>query len=411
VLALSLMCKRRGLIYVDRMDGLDRSGSQRPRLLILTPDFPPAPGGVQVLAHQLAVGLSGFHTRVVALDCPGAGAFDREGALAVRRVRGGVSRRAGNVALNAAALLAAARFRPQATLSVHVVVSPAAAVIRRALRARTVQYFHAKEIADKPRLSAFAAARADAVIAVSSYTADLIARTGVSPACLRLIPPGVELPPARSAANGTRPTVLTIARLEDRYKGHDVLIGALARVRVQVPDVEWIVIGEGPLRGELEALAISSGLADTARFLGPVSDEQRDRWLACCDLLAMPSRLPGGGRAGEGFGMVYLEAGAHGKPVIAGNVAGAVDAVADGESGLLVDPTDVVAVADAVTMLLRDSGLAQRMGAAGAARAQSFAWPLIAARVEALLLEQLARASGTAGRGRRAHRSSARTAA
>jgi phosphatidylinositol alpha-1,6-mannosyltransferase len=405
------MCKRRGLIYVDHMYELVTSGSQRPRLLILTPDFPPAPGGVQVLAHGLAAGMNGFHTRVVALDCPGAGAFDRSSGLAIRRVRGGASHRAGNAALNAAALLEAARFRPQATLSVHIVASPSAAVIRRALRARTVQYFHAKEIADKPRLSAFAVSRADAVVAVSSYTAGLIAATGASPACLRLIPPGVELPPARPSPNGTRPTVVTIARLEDRYKGHDVLIGALARVRAHVPDVEWIVIGEGPLRAELEALARSSGLADAARFLGAVGDEQRDRWLGRCDLLAMPSRLPGDGQAGEGFGMVYLEAAAHGKPVIAGNVAGAVDAVADGESGLLVDPTDVVAVADAITMLLRDRELARRLGAAGAARARSFAWPVIAARVEALVLEQLARPSGPAGRGRHVHEPSARTTA
>ena len=85
----------------------------------------------------------------------------------------------------------------------------------------------------------------------------------------------------------------------------------------------------------------------------------------------MPSRLPAGGFAGEGFGIVYLEAGAYGKPVVAGNVGGAVDAVLDGETGLLVDPTDALEVADAITRLLLDEQLATRLGGAGADRART----------------------------------------
>jgi len=96
----------------------------------------------------------------------------------------------------------------------------------------------------------------------------------------------------------------------------------------------------------------------------------------------MPSRLPG-----EGFGIVYLEANAYGKPVVAGNVAGPLNAVADGVSGMLVDPTDPAAVGEAVTRLLLDRDLAQRLGRGGAARARDFAWPVIAGKVEAALLE------------------------
>ena len=377
------------------------NGGDRPRLLVLTPDFPPAQGGVQVIAHRLATGMQGLHARVVTLDQRDAAGFDARSGVETRRVRNRASRRAANALLNAAALREAVRFRPHATLSAHIVASPAAAVVRAALGAPAVQYFHANEITDKPRLAAFAASRADAVVAVSSYCSGLIAATGASPRCLRLIPPGVELPEHRPSPPPMRPIVLTIARLRDRYKGHDVLIGAVARVRARVPDVQWVVIGEGPLRAELEALARSAGVADATRFLGAVSDERRDEWLRRCDLLALPSRLPGDGRAGEGFGVVYLEAAAHEKPVVAGNVAGALDAVADGESGLLVDPTDEGAVAGAITTLLQDRELARRLGAAGAARARSYAWPLIAARVQALLLELLARTPPRAGRGAR----------
>jgi phosphatidylinositol alpha-1,6-mannosyltransferase len=358
---------------------------------VLTPDFPPSRGGIQLLVHRLVAGMSAFETRVVTLGSEGARQFDATSGLRVRRVsahgRLGAAR---NVPLNAVGVLEAIGFRPELTLSAHIVTSPAAALVRRALGARTVQYFYAKEIADKPRLAAFAAAQADAAISISAYTRELLAAAGARTGSLHMIPPGVDLPSDPTPQPAPRPTIVTIARLADRYKGHDVLVAALGRVRERVPDVEWVVIGDGPLRPELEALAASQGVADSVRFLGAVSDEERDSWLRRASLLAMPSRLPGAGQAGEGFGIVYLEAGAYGKPVVAGNVAGALDAVLDGESGLLVDPTDPAAVADAIARLLGDEQLAARLGAAGASRARGLAWPAIAERVQALLLEQRA---------------------
>ncbi|MFI5037121.1 MAG: glycosyltransferase family 4 protein, partial [Solirubrobacterales bacterium] len=273
-----------------------------------------------------------------------------------------------------------------------------------------VQYFHAEEIAAKPRLAAFAARQAHASIAVSAYTAGLITATGAVPESMIVIPNGADIPSDPTPQAADLPTVLTIARMEERYKGHDVLIRALALVRAKVPDAQWVVIGDGSLRPGLEQLARSYGLAESVRFLGAVSDEQRNSWLRRADLLAMPSRLPAGGFAGEGFGIVYLEAGAYGKPVVAGDVGGAVDAVADGESGLLVDPTDQLAVAEAITSLLLDPELARRLGRGGKERSQGFAWPVIVERVEAVLLEQLAAASGLRA-ARRRSRDSARAAA
>src|ERR1035438_10349457 len=127
--------------------------THKPRLLVLTPDFPPAPGGIQLLTYRLAAGMSGFDPRVLALDGPGAASFDARGELAVRRLRvdsrlGGPGRMA---ALNAAALVEAWRFRPDVTLSAHILASPATALIRRALGAPTIQYFHANEIGARAR--------------------------------------------------------------------------------------------------------------------------------------------------------------------------------------------------------------------------------------------------------------------
>jgi phosphatidylinositol alpha-1,6-mannosyltransferase len=208
---------------------------------------------------------------------------------------------------------------------------------------------------------------------------------GADPARLYLVHPGVDLPPPARVPRSTRPTVLTIARMRDRYKGHDVMLRALPAIIARLPDALWVVVGDGPLRGWYEREAARLGLGAHVRFVKSVSDEERDAWLGQAHVLAMPSRLPARG-GGEGFGIAYLEAGAHGLPVVAGNTAGAVDAVVDGETGLLVDPTNPAAVAGAVCRLLLDADFAKRLGEAGAARARQFAWPRAARQVEELLL-------------------------
>jgi phosphatidylinositol alpha-1,6-mannosyltransferase len=370
----------------------DRPGGRLPRLLVLSPDFPPARGGIQVLAHRLAAGLDGFERRVVTFDGPGAREFDSAGELSVRRVRADSRLRAGrNAVLNAVAVAEAVRFRPDAVLSIHIVTAPAVAVIRRVLGTSSAQYFHAKEIAHRPKLSAFAARHADVPIVVSEYCAQLLAGTGVPRPSMTLISPGVDLPADPAPLPAETPTFVTISRLKDRYKGHDVLMRAMPRIRERVPDARWVIVGDGPLRAELEALARSSRVADAVEFVGAVSDAQRDDWLRRADLLVMPSRLPGAGAAGEGFGIVYLEAGAFGKPVVAGNVGGALDSVLDGQTGLLVDPTDPAALAGAITRLLLDRELGERLGRAGAERAASMTWPLTARRVQQVLLAQIER--------------------
>ncbi|HUA74457.1 MAG TPA: glycosyltransferase family 4 protein [Solirubrobacteraceae bacterium] len=374
----------------------------RPRLLLLTPDYPPSPGGIQVVSHRLAAALAGFETTVLAPATPGAAEFDARSGVEAIRVRspGALPGPARIGLLNAAALARAAALRPRLTLSMHIVTSPAAAAIARASGARTVQYFHAEEIGARPRLAAFAAGHATASIAVSEYTAGLVreaaARHGAEPGALHVIGNGTDVPedPAPLADEPGRATILTVGRIEERYKGHDAMLRALPLVLAKVPQAQWVVIGDGSLRPGLEALAEGLGVAHAVRFLGAVSDEERNLWLRRARLVAMPSRLPAGGFAGEGFGIVYLEAGAYGKPVVAGDVGGALDAVRDGETGLLVDPADPLALAQAIARLLADPGLASRLGANGRANALAHTWPHVADRVEAVLLDALGGGGG-----------------
>jgi phosphatidyl-myo-inositol dimannoside synthase len=366
----------------------------RPRVLVLTPDFPPMRGGIQSLLHRLIRNADGLDWLVVTHDSEGAAEFDSREDLDVVRVgsaRGG--RLVSRLLLNQRALVEAARFRPHVVLSGHIVTAPAASLLRRTLRVPVIQYLYALEVAAKPRLAAYAVGRADATIAISRYTRELALSAGAKEDRIAIVPPGVDLPgelPDRRPDPQAPPTVVTVARLSDRYKGHDVMMRALPLIRARVPAARWVIVGDGPLRQHLEALATAEGVSEAVRFAGVISDSERDAWLGRSHVFAMPSRLPARGLAGEGFGIVYLEAGARGLPVVAGKAGGALDAVVDGRTGLLVDPQDHVALADAISGLLLDGERAERMGAAGTEHARAHAWPVVAARVEQLVRGTLA---------------------
>ncbi len=366
------------------------------RVLVLTPDFPPSRGGIQLLVHRIVQHANRLRARVVTIDGPAAASFDATSGLDVRRVRPVMGHRVAVASLNGHAIIEAARFRPAAVLSAHIVTAPAAALIGAALRVPFVQYLHAEEVGSRPELAAFALRRANAAVAVSRYTWELAVAAGANPARVHRIPVGVDVPDELHPEPADRPTILTIARMGERYKGHDVMLRALPLVRARVPTVQWVVIGDGPLRAGLEQAAASQGLQRSVRFVGAVSDAERDRWLRGAHVFAMPSRIPAGGFAGEGFGIVYLEAGAHGLPVVAGNVGGALDAVIDNLTGVLVDPTDHVALADALAALLLDPGRSRALGFAGAQRARELQWGVVAQRVEELILGLVGGSGSTA---------------
>jgi phosphatidylinositol alpha-1,6-mannosyltransferase len=359
------------------------------RACVFTPDFPPARGGIQHLIHRLTEELVGIQVEleVVTFDGPGSGAFDRARGFPVRRVGRRGPRQIAVGLLNLRSLRSALRFRPDVILSGHIVTSPAAAIAKRVLRVPVVQYLYALEVGARPRLAAFALRNAERSIAISRHTESLAEAVGGNSARRVVIPPGVDPPDGAGADRAPRPTVVTVAQLESRYKGFDVMVRAMPLVRAQVPDVEWVIIGDGPLRGEVERLVRAHRLNGAARFVGELSDEQRNHWLERAHVFAMPSRLLPGGVGGEGFGIAYLEAGVHGLPVVAGNVGGTLDAVIDQRTGVLVDPCDHVAVAGAISELLRDPVRAAELGRGGAEHAREFAWPVIARRVREVLAE------------------------
>ena len=152
-----------------------------------------------------------------------------------------------------------------------------------------------------------------------------------------------------------RQIVLTVARL-DRQKGHRCLLEAAAAV----PDALFVFAGDGAERASLECEARVHGVAERVRFLGHRSDVPA--LLASCDLFVLPSLY-------EGLPLAVLEAMAAGKPVVATAIGGTDEAVVDGETGILVPPSNPAELAGAIRRVLGDAALGRRLGAAGQARA------------------------------------------
>ncbi len=182
-----------------------------------------------------------------------------------------------------------------------------------------------------------------------------------------------------------RPVVVCVSRLMPR-KGQDTLIRALPMIQRQVPDAALLIVGGGPYRSRLDALVAETGQTDSVVLTGSVAWEELPRHYAAGDVFAMPCRTRNRGWDVEGLGIVYLEAGAIGLPVIAGDSGGAPDAVLDGQTGYVVDGTDLQQVARRVAMLLDDPGLAHSMGARGRQWVeQQWTWPVVSGRLTDLL--------------------------
>src|SRR4051812_22895509 len=345
-------------------------------------------GGIQHLVLRVAENLTRSLVRVVAPQMSGTAEVDRALPFEVVRAGFGVTRQGGLAAMNLVAVREARSFRPDVILVGHLIGSPGARMASRLTGAPVVQYFHANEVGARPKLARFAYNSAAASIVVSSFTRQLVEGVAGDASRSHVINNGVDLPAAPSFDERPGPpTILTVARMEERYKGHDVLARALPLVRSRVPGARWVVVGDGSLRRTFESMVAANNAADAALFTGSLSDAERDDWFRRSHVFAMPSRLPARRAGGEGFGIVFLEAGASGMPVVAGNVGGALDAVRDGETGLLVDPTDHLAVADALVALLTDPKRSRAMAQAGRVFAEDHSWPVVTERAEQLLFD------------------------
>ena len=179
--------------------------------------------------------------------------------------------------------------------------------------------------------------------------------------------------------------IISVGRLVHR-KGQDKLIASLPAIKAAVPNVHLVLVGVGPHQDHLQKLAKKLKVSDSVTFIGRINYAELPKYICLGDIFVMPSRSRFFGLEVEGLGIVYLEASACGLPVVGGKSGGAPDAVLVGETGVVVDGTDTVEIAEACIDLLTNPELCELMGSTGRSWIiENWRWEIWATKFAALL--------------------------
>jgi phosphatidyl-myo-inositol dimannoside synthase len=366
--------------------------------LLVTNDFPPKIGGIQSLLWEWWRRLPPDRFAVLTSPYAGAAEFDAAQPFAVERVPEPVLlphpimvRRVDELARRFGAEL--------------VVLDPAVplGLIGPSLELPYDVVLHGAEVTVPGRIPGSKQALAHVlrnarhVIAAGSYPAAEAERAAGRTLPTTVVPPGVDIERFRPLTAAERAdtrrlfelpvdgqVVLGVSRLVPR-KGFDNAIRAAALLRHTHPDLVLAIAGGG--RDEQRLKRLAADLAAPVRFLGRVPNDDLPRLYGCADVFTMLCRNRWGGLEQEGFGIVFVEAAACGVPQVAGDSGGAADAVADGETGLVVRrPDDVGEAVAALRRLLDDDAERERMGQAARRRAEAeFSYEVLTARLGAAL--------------------------
>ncbi|MBL7074880.1 glycosyltransferase family 4 protein [candidate division KSB1 bacterium] len=394
----------------DTGTGRQRAGSGR-RSLLITNDFPPIVSGISTYFYQLWRFLPRKSVFILAPKTGGDKEFDRKDTLRVIRkgwpLGESLLAKIFKTLLNAFWVLHYVKTLRVDKLHCGQIVAsgPAGWLCKRLLKvpytiyvygSETVRFGHSIFLSGLMKKVLASAAQ---IVPNSDFTLQEYRDFGVSDEKMVKITPGVDTtffhpePPRtdlvkKFGMEGCR-VLLTVSRLDER-KGHDKVIEALPQVLEKWPHLKYIIVGRGREEGRLRGLVDGFGLKRHVIFAGFVPDPELPDCYNLCDIFVLPNRetedywrLKGDY---EGFGIVFLEAAACGKPVIGGKSGGVTEAVVEGETGLLVDPSSVEEISGAILRLLDNEELAQEMGARGRDRAVAeFDWRLLAKRVYKIL--------------------------
>jgi phosphatidylinositol alpha-1,6-mannosyltransferase len=376
------------------------------KLLVITELFLPTKGGTTVWYDAVYRRMGGKDVHIVTADVPDAEAIDRTHPNSIHRV--GLKRvwwlkpesLGMYLKMLGQSLLVSFNNKFDAVHGARALPEGLVAwIMARLLRKPLVVYCHGEELStwgrgNKFRTMLWVYRHADANIANSEYTLEEMVKLGVRRETITLIYPGVETERFRPGLpcedlkqsiglQAGQHLILSVGRLV-RRKGFDQVIRAMPELVKQGIDAHYALIGIGEDWDYLSDLAKELGVSERLHLLGHVSPEDLPRWYNACDVFVMANREINGDT--EGFGMVFLEAAACGKPAIAGDAGGTGAAVVDGETGFRVDGTKVESLVSALTSILHDSELATRLGQTGLERAkEEFSWDAVADKTRALL--------------------------
>jgi glycosyltransferase involved in cell wall biosynthesis len=276
------------------------------------------------------------------------------------------------------AITSAIFWRPRLVWCAHVGISPVARLIQRITGTPYWVMLYGIEVWGELPPSRIGALRAaQQLVSISEFTLKSASAThGLAKSAAVFLAPTFSISERSAKAAGLgerdarqRAVVLTVGRLSasERYKGHDVILDAWPAVLRKIPDAQFVIVGDGDDRSRLQNRVAEMGLTGSIIFKGGVSGAELQSCYDDCQVFAMPARTELDPRAprGEGFGIVFLEAMANGKPVVGPNIGAPTEFIRDGEHGLLVDPVNSTKVGEALIDLLANPQRSKRLGEAG----------------------------------------------
>jgi phosphatidyl-myo-inositol dimannoside synthase len=365
-----------------------RDGSG-PRLLIISTEFPPGPGGIGTHAYHLAEQLQrlGWAVAVVtsqaSADDSEMRAFNAAQPFPIAVLRRPDGSPVGPFARLRTISQWLESWRPDVALASGQRSVWRVSSLWRARGRPWVAIGHGTEFGVtrwRDRwLTRRAFERAAAVVSVSQYTQARMLAIGIRPRRALVIPNGADpkqfraLPPER--VERTRRelgldrsrVLLTVGKVTPR-KGQDVVIRALPAMLTRMPSLVYLVVGLPAQRSAYERLAADLGVAERVRFLGAVEPDDLVRYVNCADLIVAPSRHTPAGEF-EGYGIAVVEAALCGKPAVVSRDCGLEEAILDGRTGVAIAENDPAATASAVLALLEDDDRRRAMGEAARIRA------------------------------------------
>lgn len=327
------------------------------RISVLTFDFPPTIGGVQQYLYEIFTRIARQHSVTILTPTEGlspVGTALRRIILpsmhpftVLRALQMIASDRVVVGHAHPRLLLPAAMFAPQ----------------RYATITYGNDYLAAQRAWHRPLFN-WLLRRSHPLITITHANAMRLARLGVPNALV--VRPGTDpdrfTPVPLATTSGL--TLLTVSRLVPR-KGIDAVLTALPVLRRRFPHLRYRIVGEGPERSKLEAIANDLGISQCVEFLGKVPDHDLPELYRSAHIFVMPTREEKTRTSIEGFGIVYLEASASGLPIVATDSGGVREAVLDGQTGILVPAGDQEALTRALEQMLEDQDLRARLGRTG----------------------------------------------
>lgn len=374
------------------------------KTLIVTNDFPPKVGGVSHYVDEIVRRFAPGNVRVFAPAWPGAAAFDatypheviRWGSRVLIPTPGARDRIVDLVRADRPDVLVFGAALPFALLG---------GAVRRRTGVPFAAFTHGVEVGWGRIPTGRAVLRriareASLLTAVSGWT-ERVLRGVVGPGPrIELLPPGVdttlfhpdvsdEFVRGRHGIDGG-PVICSVSRLVPR-KGQDQIIRALPEIANEFPGVRLLIVGSGRYERRLRTLARGRRVANKVLFAGMVPYDELPGYFRSGDVFAMPCRSRTLGLEVEGFGGVFLQALAVGRPCVIGDSGGAPELSRDGEAGVVVDGRSSRAVGEGILTLLGDPQRAFKMGTAGADWVhRDLSWDAIASRLRDLLSDTLA---------------------